>query len=286
MQQARDIMTPNPICIPAESHVADAVNFFLQNHVSSAPVVTEKKKVLGQLSELNLMRAYVKTSVTDNTFAKIIDYKELLTPPEFVKTAATLSDVLVALIRCPLHRVLVQDGSNQLVGIISPKDVLRAMGGKGAESLVQKMRELELKVQGLTTSLNQIQTDYDQYKHVINDSSVCMHSVDRSGHILMANALMHQLLGYTDGALVGMSIYDIYPQTLHETVRASLEKIITDGSKEITYSSFVTKAKKVLRVEMISSSLKNNNGEFIGTVTVSRPIDSEQLLRSLNGIFK
>jgi Zn-dependent protease with chaperone function len=46
MQQARDIMTPNPICIPAESHVADAVNFFLQKLFLTHPPVEERIKAL------------------------------------------------------------------------------------------------------------------------------------------------------------------------------------------------------------------------------------------------
>src|SRR5690606_32795549 len=71
MFQARDVMTSNPASVSSQSNVEDVVEFFLQNSFSSAPVLDDSGRVLGQLSELNLMRAFVKVEVSQSQNQKL-----------------------------------------------------------------------------------------------------------------------------------------------------------------------------------------------------------------------
>lgn len=285
MFQARDVMTPNPASVSSQSNVEDVVEFFLQNSFSSAPVLDDSGRVLGQLSELNLMRAFVKVEVSQSQNQKLIEFKSLFMEPQFVETSTSLPEVVTALIRCPLHRVLVKNGAGKLVGIISPKDILRRFKGADRQNLQSKLKDLEGEVKKLSHHLKDTQADMDLYKRLFESSPVMTHSVDQKGVILMANPLLHEFLGYDPGELVGQSIFDLYPESLHHEVQQGLQEVIEQGKHALSYSSFKSKSGEVCRVEVISSSLMNDRGEFVGTLTLSRPVDGDQLLRSLHGIL-
>ena len=40
-----------------------------------------------------------------------------------------------------------------------------------------------------------------------------------------------------------------------------------------------------VRCDIASSALRDSNGKFISTISVLRPVDSEELLRALNGVM-
>ncbi|MCM2283101.1 MAG: PAS domain S-box protein [Bdellovibrionaceae bacterium] len=288
MLLARDVMTLNPLCLSAESDIQDAIRFFLKIHISSAPVINARSEILGQLDELSLMRAFVKHKVQQEKTLKVSDFSHLFSEPQFVSANAPLSEVLTSLIQCPLHRVLVRGGNGGLVGIISPKDVLRALDDKTRPegTLPAKLRELETNVQKLDVQLQNAEKSLGQYDQLFAASPYMMHSVDRTGKVVMANPALHAFLGYAPGELVGKSVFEIYPKTLHEVVRKSLDQIIQEGRHDLTYSSFQTQAGRAERVEVVSSSIKDDQGRFIGTLTLSRPVDSDALLRSLHGVLE
>lgn len=284
---ARDIMTRDPICISAENDVAEVVQFFLKNHVSSAPVVGGDGLVLGQLSELDLIRAVVKRQLDDPGLKKIGQFQDYFTQPEFVTSFADLATVVKALIRSPLHRALVADSTDRLLGIISPKDVLRALGGGGPRRrhLTQDLQALEDKVKELNKTLQAQNKDLSRYAQVFDSEVYMMHSADRTGKILLANQALHQALDYGDGELIGKSVFDIYPLRLHETVKAGLERVIAGTGLVQVVSSFLTKNGDEVRVEIASSALRDENGNVMGTFTISHLMDTEHLLRKLHGVL-
>lgn len=285
---ARDVMTPNPICIRADSDVFEAVDFFLKNGVSSAPVTNAAGKVLGQLPELGLMRAFVKRIVQDTPLKRVADFPEQFVHPEFVREKDDLPQVLRSLIHSPLHRVLVNDERERMIGIISPKDVLRALTGDRQHSgtMVKKLQDLEGQVKSLTQSLKTAAGVADQYNKFFESSAYMMHSADRTGKIIMANKVLHRNLGYNQGELIGKSIYDIYPVHLHKLVEMGLKQIMLSGKYELTYSSFISKSGHIFRVEVVSSSVMDGGGKIAASFTISRPVDGESMLRALHGVLE
>ena len=47
----------------------------------------------------------------------------------------------------------------------------------------------------------------------------------------------------------------------------------------------MTKKQQKIRVDIASSALKDHHGKFIGTISVARVIDSDELLRTLHGVL-
>jgi len=55
--QARDVMTENVVCVTQATPVHEAVRLMLRRHISAVPVVDAGRRVVGMLSEGDLLRA-------------------------------------------------------------------------------------------------------------------------------------------------------------------------------------------------------------------------------------
>ncbi len=82
--------------------------------------------------------------------------------------------------------------------------------------------------------------------------------------------------------MIGMTLDQIYTQDQVERSRKGLEKIIKEGAHKPVITSMKKRDGAELRVEAISSALNSPNGRFIATVTMSRPLASDNMLRALN----
>jgi CBS domain-containing protein len=140
---ARDIMTSPVITIKMNSSVGDAAKSLLQNHISAAPVIDDSGRLIGMISEGDLMRRYeTATERRQSWWLRMISGDHILAM-EYVKahgqkvsevmteqvvTVApdtSLRDVADQLDRRSIKRVpVVENGS--LVGIVSRADLLRA----------------------------------------------------------------------------------------------------------------------------------------------------------------
>lgn len=278
-------MTSNPIRISSEYSIFEVVSFFLQNHITSAPIVDSKDKVLGQISDIELMKAFVQIKMNETSEYKIIDFEKNFFRPQFVNLNSTLPEIVTAMLHCPLKRVLVRDGFG-LVGIISPKDVLRTLSGQKSGSLITKLIELEAKTENLNQNFHKVEKGLEKYKSLFDESPYMMYTTDQSGVIVLANSSLHNFLEYAPNQLVGKTVFDIHPESLHELVLKSVNQLLSHTKKETTFSSFKTKSGKIHRVELISSCLKDEQGRSVGAVTLSRLVDGDNLLRALNGVLK
>lgn len=128
---ARDLMSAEPITIPAETTLADAVDdWFLRRDHSAFPV-TRDARVVGLLT----LRAVRRVEPAQRTGQRVED---AMTPLEEVTVvdADTPADQVLARFGEPGMRVLVRAG-DQIVGIMTPNDITRrvqrlsALGGFG-----------------------------------------------------------------------------------------------------------------------------------------------------------
>jgi len=285
MKKAKDIMTADPKFVQSGHDLKDAIAFFLQNNLHYAPVVTPMGEVLGLVSEFSLVKASLKNYLEPNKHEKVAHHVDSLEGFEFVKDESTLDEVVKMLTKSATHRLLVRNKNDKLVGIISPKDILLLVSGaqRNAMSLREELEKTRAKAQELSTKLQTLEGSLKLYQNLFVDSPNMMHSIAKDGRIIMANKQIHRRLGYEDGTLVGKSISDIYPKSvLHEAV-AGLKKIQEEGQHQMTYTTMVCKNGEKLRVDIASSALRDDKGQFLSTITISREVDSENLLRALHG---
>lgn len=284
---AKDIMTPDPLVVGSGMEIMEAVEFFNKHHISSAPVKNPVGDILGQLTEIDLVKALVQYQANTD-YSKVIHAEELFEPVIFVNETDPLADVLRALIKSPTYRVLVRDRQDRVVGIISPKDILRTISGQGPMSrlVVDEVRALQLELDHMRQRMQEMSSYLHTYDTVFQSGLFGLHSADKTGRIVFANERLHQNLSYKPGELIGKTIYDIYPAELHATVAAGLKRVMEEGRNNMVLSKMRKSGGDMIDVDLASAALKDEMGRFIGTFTISRTHGTDAMKKDAGKVFE
>lgn len=145
MPLARDIMTRPVVTVRPDDHIRDAYKLMLERHIGALPVVDENQRVVGILSDGDIVRAIrSQVHVYDFLFELYVDedqqnpsqrweefqslpIREVMVRPVVTVTPDTpLSRVTETLIRRRVKRVpVIEDG--HLLGIVCRGDILRGL---------------------------------------------------------------------------------------------------------------------------------------------------------------
>lgn len=288
---AKDLMTLKPLTAHSSDTIQAVVNLFTKNKLTSVPVLGNFHEVLGAVSEVSLLRSYVKAKAMGGTEQKIVFFKEAIEPLSTVKENDSILTVLQLSLKAPLHRIYVLDATGHLKGVISPKDILSALNDdvESSPTMQKELKDLREKVNKMGQVQNILEHTEHQlksYENLVESTNFMLHSVDATGKIIMANSRMHSVLGYNPGELIGKNLHDLYPQHLWKTVDEGLHHVRKTGEQVPVYSTYMTKMKDPIKVEITSQAVTDEKGQFVATSTISRVIDSDQLLRLLNGVIK
>lgn len=149
-ETARQMMTPNPISIPADATIHDAAVVLTDRGFGAVPVIDEAGRPIGVLSRTDLVR-YEREHVLvespsrpetklpsgerlrkgfqiERTDTALV--REVMTPVIFAVDPSTPSSQVVSeMIRNRVHRLFVVDDGRVLVGVISAFDIVRHLRG-------------------------------------------------------------------------------------------------------------------------------------------------------------
>ena len=147
--KARDVMTAPVITCKSTASVREVAKLFLQRHISAVPVVDEQDKLVGIISESDLMhRAESETErqrpwwlilmtgeqgVADYIKAHAVRVADVMTRKVITSTPDTpLNEIAGILETNGIKRVpVVRDG--QLVGIVSRANLVQAIASRGSK---------------------------------------------------------------------------------------------------------------------------------------------------------
>lgn len=115
-------MSKNPVSLIEGTKIFSAIQALLAHSVGSAPVVSSKNKIVGVISEHDLL---IQTATRDVT--EEIEYKK---NPIVVGPDTTLKDVLVMLYKMKVRRIPVVTKDGLVCGIVTRMDVLAKLIGK------------------------------------------------------------------------------------------------------------------------------------------------------------
>lgn len=287
MADAKSVMTKDPFLLGSGEAIVDAVEVYNAKNFTTAAVITPLGEILGQLTDMDLLKALVHHKNQGVKYSKVIHAREYFDPVFFVNEDDHLKEVIRVMTRSSTHRVLVKGKHDKIVGIISPKDILHRLHQSESqeESLFEELQNLYKENETLKEKLSEMSNYLRTYDAVFQSGLYMLHSIDENGKIILANEKLHDSLGYEPGELLGKTIFDLYPATVHREAAAGLKKVMADGRHNLTYSSMVKKDGSTIRVDLASASLRDENGNFLGTFTISRQYGSEAMLRSLHGVF-
>ncbi len=140
--QAQDVMSTAVATIPVDASVRDAAKLMLSRRVSALPVTDSKRRVVGIVSEGDLMRRaelgteterswwlrlFEEETVRDYVKAHGTSVGDVMTSPAVsVRRSTPLKEVVRLLEKHRIKRVPVLEGA-RLVGIVSRADLIREL---------------------------------------------------------------------------------------------------------------------------------------------------------------
>lgn len=150
---AKDIMNPDVLSVGLDWSIRQLADFFVENSISGAPVISDDNRLLGVVSMTDLIRyksmpgtntqpddmveCYIHTSERQYSPAEIessridveslVTVRDIMTPVTFnVNEYTKIQDIADAMLRGQIHRVFVTR-NDVLVGIITTMDMLNAV---------------------------------------------------------------------------------------------------------------------------------------------------------------
>ena len=186
--KARDVMVRDVITIGPRDTVAHAAKLIAQNDVSALPVIDDHGRLVGLISEGDLMSEEIGTeihhpwwieAVTPGAalaaeFAKSHGKRVEEVMSENVITATedtSLADIAALLERNRIKRVpIVQHG--ELVGIVSRSNLVQALASNGATSTVSLDTNRVIREELLSRLEQQRWTDFGSRNIIVSDGKV------------------------------------------------------------------------------------------------------------------
>jgi len=119
-----DYMSKRLVTLARDTGVIDAVKLLLDHKITSAPVVDQQGRLLGVFSEKDVMSIVLETVYNQSMSGKVGDY--MSTEVISVDAESSIVDLAEKFEQTTVRSFPVfQD--NQLVGVVSRTDILRAL---------------------------------------------------------------------------------------------------------------------------------------------------------------
>lgn len=115
------LMTPDPYVIPAETTVVDATRALIERRLHGAAVTDPDGKAIGVVSMTDLARVLLEGRVA-------LHVRDVASRPAItVSPGEGAYEAIRRMVRAGVHRVVVTDADDKLLGVLSPMDVLRGI---------------------------------------------------------------------------------------------------------------------------------------------------------------
>lgn len=122
-----DLMSADPVVVPADAPLADAARLLDVHHIHGLPVVDGRGSVIGVISDTDMLHA----RTTEDLWSRWpgLRVRHLMSsPPLTVSAEAELADAAGRMERARVHRLVVVgiDGETP-IGVLSTSDLVRGM---------------------------------------------------------------------------------------------------------------------------------------------------------------
>ncbi len=122
MTMAKDLITFKP-----ETGITEVINSLLENRITGAPVLNNKKEVVGLIDDKDCLNVLVGSAYYNHPVEKDTVSSYMSNVMKTISVHDDIADVANIFVSTKYKRLLVLDDSGKLVGQISRRDVLRAI---------------------------------------------------------------------------------------------------------------------------------------------------------------
>lgn len=263
--QAIHIMEKNTPLLSFDCSVEQAVDFFRSHSTDFALVQASPERVQGVLTEAGLLRMSLKYQAQP-TRNHVLLFREMLEPVQLCHETEPFNEVVKKILSAVGQRVFVIGEGGRVIGFITARMILPYLAFSKPHAQAPK------------SEVEEVKKDLFFYESFFTKSPFMMHSVNREGIIQMANEMIHRVLGYNYGELIGKTIKDLYPPESHKEAEKGIRTIFKEGFHTVVQGEMVAKDGHRVAVELVSRALADQHSHPIGTMTISRPIDMKFLV--------
>lgn len=121
-----DYMTKDVYTLTPDQSIAEAMDMFLEKKISGAPVVNERGRIVGILSEIDCMRILVDEAYFNLPHGTIIVAKYMSETVQTLHDSMDVLDCAQKFLATNFRRFPVVNSNEKLVGTISRRDIMRA----------------------------------------------------------------------------------------------------------------------------------------------------------------
>jgi CBS domain-containing protein len=130
--ETKDYMTEHPVTFKKDTSFFDAIKIIVDNRLSGATVLDDEQRVIGVISEMDLLKAMTHVSYFHEGGATVGDL--MSTSCDLMDTNQSIVDAAQLLIKTQHRRMPIADEAGKFVGQISARSILRAF----LESMAQR----------------------------------------------------------------------------------------------------------------------------------------------------
>jgi CBS domain-containing protein len=161
MKPIKDIMTPLPHSCGKDETMLSIANLMLKHNIGALPVVDEKKKVIGIITDRDIIRAIfrsAKACAVNTCFINEIKVYEAMTTEVYtINIDEDAANALNLMREKKVGRLPIIDHEERLMGIIS------------FNSISRKMYKEDIEKAGKDNIINSIQSIKDRNENIVNE---------------------------------------------------------------------------------------------------------------------
>ena len=124
---AQDVMTKQVICVYPKTSIRELSGVFIENVISGAPVLDEDHKVIGFVSQTDIVELDLHSEdYLDSRLEETGGFVQDIMMPDVISAYETdsLATIIDKMCSEKNHRLIVLDNDEKVVGIITTMDVM------------------------------------------------------------------------------------------------------------------------------------------------------------------
>lgn len=119
-----DYLTEHPVTFKKDTSLFDAISIIVENRLSGATVLDDEQRVIGVVSEMDLLRVMTHVSYFHEGGGTVGDF--MSTKCDMMDAHQNIVDAAQLLIKTGHRRMPIADEAGKFVGQISARSILRA----------------------------------------------------------------------------------------------------------------------------------------------------------------
>lgn len=257
-----------------------------ENALVAVPVVNPAGAIMGVLSDLGLLKCFLKRSQATPNLIFVGNYATEFEKIQTINEDEAITEAFRRMLLATSKRIFVVRGE-EVVGRLEPGDLYDFMASRSTGRRFKgDLDDGKKKVRLPRTTA----AESAIYQGALFREAPCpIYACDLSGVILAANRMLHYILGYNEGELIGDTLRELYPVTSHQSIFEGLDRLVVSGFRPWSNVAMVKKDTQLLKIDVVSLLKYDQDGVPHSVVTVGRLEDEavmNEIISAAAGIWR